>query len=465
MDEKNIRREQSPVSVGPSTDPIQLENNHGEKGTPQRLQALFDILFWAPPRCRWTPENPPKFNLFLNLLFSFATTFTVANLYYAQPLLDMLAEYFDVTQKQASLIPTCSQAGYAAGLIFLCPLGDMLRRRQFVLVLTFLTATVWIGLCVTSSFNVFLALSFITSITTVTPQIMLPLVGDLAPPARRATAISLVTCGLALGMLFARLLAGIIASRTDWRNVYWLSLALQYLIFMLVWLFMPDYPATNSDISYWTILSSIIGYFVRSPVLVQATLIGFLTSATFTNFWTTLTFLLSGDPYRYSTLTIGLFSLAGLTPMLFGPVFSRFLIDKFVTTFCVTTSLLITITGIAVGTYTGSFSVAGPILQAVLQDFGIQMTQIANRAAIYKVAPKARNRINTGYMVGVFCGQLMGTSVGNQVYARGGWIMSGTMGLALVAGALVIGLLRGPLEKGWIGWRGGMRLRRIPEEG
>lgn len=293
---------------------------------------------------------------------------------------------------------------------------------------------------------------------------MLPLVGDLAPPARRATAISLVTCGLALGMLFARLLSGIIASRTDWRNVYWLSLALQYLIFTLLWLFMPDYPATNSDISYWKILYSIIGYFIRSPVLVQATLIGFLCSATFTSFWTTLTFLLSGDPYNYSTLTIGLFSLAGLTPMFFGPVYSRFLIDKYVTPFCVTISLLITITGTCVGTYTGTFSVAGPILQAVLQDFGIQMSQIANRTAIYKVAPKARNRVNTGYMVGVFCGQLMGTSVGNQVYARGGWIMSGTMCLALVVGALVIGLLRGPLETRWVGWKGGIRIRRIPEE-
>ncbi|KAL4892056.1 major facilitator superfamily domain-containing protein [Aspergillus ambiguus] len=464
MEGRKDQLEQSQDAVQPSKELIdQLGDNNADSKPTHLLRTVVDILLWTPSRCRWSPDNPPKFNLFLNLLFSFATAFTVANLYYAQPLLDMLAEHFKVTQERASLIPTCSQAGYAAGLIFLCPLGDMVRRRPFVLVLTLLTATIWIGLCLTNSFNVFLALSFITSITTVTPQIMLPLVGDLAPPARRATALSLITCGLALGMLFARLLAGIIASQTNWRNVYWLSLALQYFIFLLMWLFMPDYPATNSDISYWKILSSIIGYFIRSPVLVQATLIGFLVSATFTSFWTTLTFLLSGNPYHYSTLTIGLFSLAGLSPMFFGPVYSRFIIDKYATPFCRTLSLIIAITGIAVGTYTGTFTVAGPILQGLLQEFGIQMTQIANRTDIYKVAPKARNRVNTGYMVGVFCGQLMGTSVGNRVYARGGWIMSGTMCLALVAGALLLTLLRGPSEKGWIGWRGQFRIRRVPE--
>lgn len=61
------------------------------------------------------------------------------------------------------------QAGYAAGLLFLCPLGDLVRRRAFVLILAFFTATVWLGLCLTESFEVFLALSFITSVTTVTP--------------------------------------------------------------------------------------------------------------------------------------------------------------------------------------------------------------------------------------------------------------------------------------------------------
>ena len=292
-------------------------------------------------------------------------------------------------------------------------------------------------------------------------QVMLPLVGDLVHPARRATALSIVSSGLVLGLLFARLLSGIVAEYSYWRNIYWLSLGLQFLIFALLWLFMPDYPSTNTNISYFKILYSIIGYYWKSPVLVQATLMGFFLSATFTSFWTTLTFLLSGDPYNYPTLTIGLFSLAGLTPMFLGPLFSRYMIDKFVPQFSILVSFSILITGVSVGTYTGTYTVAGPIIQAALQDFGLQMTQVANRVAIYSVAPKARNRINTGYMIGVFCGQLMGTSIGNRLYSQGGWILSGSVNMAFIGVALTICLLRGPAEKGWVGWHGGIRIRRI----
>jgi predicted MFS family arabinose efflux permease len=293
---------------------------------------------------------------------------------------------------------------------------------------------------------------------------MLPLVGDLAPPSRRATALSIVSSGLVLGLLFARLLSGIIAENSSWRNVYWLSLGLQYLIFILLWLFMPDYPSTNTDISYFRILASITVLFTKHPVLVQATLMGFLTSATFTSFWTTLTFLLSGNPYNYGTLTIGLFSIAGLSPMIFNPIYSRLVIDKYVTQLSITISLLTSMTGIAIGAYTGTFTVAGPILHAALLDFGNQATMIANRAAIYAVAPKARNRVNTGYMVGAFVGQLMGTAVGNRVYAEHGWMIAQTVSLVFAAVALGIGLARGPREKGWVGWWGGVYFRRVHED-
>jgi len=117
-------------------------------------------------------------------------------------------------------------------------------------------------------------------------------------------------------------------------------------------------------------------------------------------------------------------------------------------------------TAIVIGTYTGEITVAGPIIQALLLDFGQQTLQIANRTAIYEVAPKARNRVNTAYMLAVFCGQMMGTAVGSDLYARGGWVRSGSASVGFMGAAIVIALLRGPWETGWIGWGGGCRLRR-----
>jgi predicted MFS family arabinose efflux permease len=224
----------------------------------------------------------------LNILFAFAACFTVANLYYNHPILNLLAKDFGVSDEEASYVPTLAQAGYATGLLFLCPLGDLVKRRPFVLWLVWFTATLWIVLCLTNNFHVFLAVSYLTSVTTVTPQLMLPLVGDLAPPHRRASALAIVVSGLLLGMLVARLLSGVVAEFVGWRCIYWISFGLQYLILILLWLFMPDYPSTNPDAKlvrgYPMLLWDIVRFTFRYPVLMQACLIGFFTSSTFTRY-------------------------------------------------------------------------------------------------------------------------------------------------------------------------------------
>lgn len=195
-------------------------------------------------------------------------------------------------------------------------------------------------------------------------------------------------------------------------------------------------------------------------MLVQACLVGFLVSSTFTSYWTTLTFLLSSPPYNYDSLVIGLFALIGIGAISLGPFYSKAIIDRFVPLFSVILGLLYCITGVIIGTYTGSFTVAGPVIQAFAIDLGLQTSQIANRSAIYTIEPKARNRVNTAYMVSVFCGQLMGTAVGNRLYAEGGWIASGSASIGFVAVALLVCFTRGPWNPGWIGWKGGWSVRR-----
>lgn len=103
----------------------------------------YNVLAYCPPRCRWDPNKPPQFSMSMNVLFAFAAGFTVANLYYNHPILNILARDFGVRYEQVAQIPTVMQAGYAAGLLFLCPLGDLLPRRPFVCGLVFFTATMW----------------------------------------------------------------------------------------------------------------------------------------------------------------------------------------------------------------------------------------------------------------------------------------------------------------------------------
>lgn len=245
-----------------------------------------------------------------------------------------------------------------------------------------------------------------------------------------------------------------------WRSIYWLSLGLQYLIFALLWLFMPDYPATNKGMNYFRGLWDIVRMLGRHPVLVQACVASFFTSSTFTSFWTTLTFLLAGDPYRYDSLTIGLFGLIGIAAMFFGPLYARNVTDRFVPHMSVLVGLTCCLLGICLGTYVGGFNVSGPVLQAFLLDFGMQTAQIANRSSIYAIEPKRRNGVNTAFMVATFCGQLMGTAAGNHIYARASWIGSGSASVGFMGGAILTMLARGPWESGWVGWTGGWSFKK-----
>jgi hypothetical protein len=140
----------SPLPASPSPDHTSLasqqNNNNDDKSitaNPRyaKFWRLYDAVTYTPKRCRWDPVEPPRFNIWLNILFGAAGAFTVANLYYSHPILGILAEDFGVDYVEVSEIPTLAQAGYAIGLLTLCPLGDLLKRRPFVLYLVFLTAT------------------------------------------------------------------------------------------------------------------------------------------------------------------------------------------------------------------------------------------------------------------------------------------------------------------------------------
>ncbi|KAH6652597.1 major facilitator superfamily domain-containing protein [Truncatella angustata] len=445
---------------GPEAPPV--EPSIGNKGMESgNAFSWLRSITWIPERCRYDPENPPQFSLPMNMLLGLAGTFTVANLYYPQPILNILAEEFNVSFERASTVATLSQAGYAVGLLFLCPLGDKLRRRPFVLTLIWLTATVWLGLCLTNNFSVFIALSFICGVGTVTPQLMLPLVGDLAPPHKRASSLSIVVSGLALGMLIARVLSGILANFTSWRNIYWLSFGAQYLILILLYFFLPDYPAKDPDLSYFQLLWDIITMVVKEPLLLQACLIGFLLSAAFTSFWTTLTFLLASPPYSYSSLEIGFFAFIGIAVITLGPLWSRLITDRFMPLFSVILGLCFEIIGIVIGTFIGQWTVAGPIVQAITMDTGANFAHTANRTNVYnQLPPRMRNRVNTAYMVFSFAGQLTGTAVGNRLYAQGGWIWSGSCNIAFIGFGIILCFMRGPRETKWVGWRGGWNVRK-----
>ncbi|KAH7913381.1 major facilitator superfamily domain-containing protein [Hygrophoropsis aurantiaca] len=414
-----------------------------------------------PKRLRFNPEKPFHFGLVLNCSFGFASTFIVANLYYCQPLLIQFSESFGVTYDEVSRIPTLIQAGYATGLLLISPLGDLVRRRQLVLTLVFMSTTLTIGLAITTNLQVFEAISFLIGAVTVTPQILMPLAADLAAPERRASALSVVLSGLMLGVLIARVLAGVIGNFTSWRVVYYMAIGVQCFVLAGAYLLLPDYPAKNRDLSYWQILYSMAKYAVTEPLVVQTALMNIASSACFTAFWVTLTFLLGGSPYYYSTLVIGLFGLVGMLGVLVGPFTGR-LIDRLVPWYAtlVATICLLVFSAVQVGA--GGINVAAVIISCFGLDVARQMQQVSLSTAIFSISASARARLNAILILSLFIGQVMGTSVGTEVFVQHGWRACALLMMALYGFNMCILLLRGPHcpRTRWFGYEGGLEARK-----
>ncbi|KAI0352564.1 MFS general substrate transporter [Trametes cingulata] len=451
----------STSSTLPAPTRSQADDMQNEKVPEMRGTTKDFGLFPIPRRLQYDPEHPAHFGLAMNVTFGLASTFIVANLYYCQPLLIQFAQAFDVTYHEVSNIPTLVQAGYAIGLLFITPLGDLVRRRPLLLLLTFITASLTIGLAITKSLVAFEVLSFLIGIGSVTPQILMPLAADLAPPERRASALSIVLSGLLFGVLIARVLAGVVAQFVTWRIVYFIAIGVQYLVLLMLYLMLPDYPAKNKGVTYFGILYSMARFTVTEPLLVQAVLITIPSSACFTNWWVTLTFLLGGPPYNYSTVVIGLFGLVGMVGVAMAPLIGR-TIDKLVPWSATLVAILALIATFSIQTAAVGLNVAVVIIVCIGLDIFRQTQQVSLTTAVLGLDGNARSRLNAVLLLSLFIGQVMGTAVGSKVFTDHGWRPDASLNLAWTGWTLFVLFLRGPHcpRYKWIGWEGGFELRK-----
>ncbi|CAK5278853.1 unnamed protein product [Mycena citricolor] len=422
--------------------------------------ARRDFGFLPVPRCAYLGSSG-EIGYGRVLAFAVAATFTAMNLYYSQPLLVQLAQAFKVDDLQVSRIPILLQAGYATGLLFITPLGDILQRRQLVLIFIVTSGALTVGLAVTKSLIVFEILSFLTAIATVTPQILIPLTADLAPANRRATFIALVLAGLLTGVLIARVFAGIIAQYSSYRNVYWMGAGGQFFLAIVLYLVTPPVPVKNTNLSYWQIMKTMAKFAVTEPILIQGCAIFFCSAAIFSGFWVTMTFLLDGAPYHYSTLVIGMFGLVGLSGIAMSPIIGR-AVDKLVPWAATLVAISLVLASQIIETFGAQKSVAAVILATIILDIGAQATQVSMTAVIFGIDPDARARLNTLLVGSIFLGQVAGTAIGTKLYVSGGYKLSSGIRVVFAAVELLALLVRGPHapRHTWLGWAGGMNLRK-----
>lgn len=365
----------------------------------------------------------------LILLMSVATGLAVASNYYAQPLLDTIARAFNLSASSAGFIVIAAQLGYAAGLLFLVPLGDMFERRMLIVSMTLLAAGGMLITASSQSLTMMIVGTALTGLFSVVAQILVPLAATLASPEKRGKVVGTIMSGLLLGILLARTVAGLLASLGGWRTVYWVASVLMVIMALALWRGLPKVKQEN-HLNYPQLLASVFSLFTQDKLLRTRALLGCFTFANFSILWTSMAFLLAAPPFNYSEGVIGLFGLAGAAGAL-GARPAGGLADKGKSHLTTSAGLVLLLLSWAAIWY-GHISVLALIVGILVLDLTVQGVHITNQTVIYRVKPEARNRLTAGYMTSYFIGGAAGSLISASAWQHAGWSGVCTIG-AIVA--------------------------------
>jgi len=349
---------------------------------------------------------------------SVATGLAVASNYYAQPLLETIARNFSLSASSAGFIVTAAQLGYAVGLLFLVPLGDMFERRAMIVSMTLLAAGGMLITASSQSLAMMILGTALTGLFSVVAQILVPLAATLASPEKRGKVVGTIMSGLLLGILLARTVAGLLAGIGGWRTVYWVASVLMVVMALALWRGLPKVKS-ETHLNYPQLLGSVFSLFTHDKLLRTRALLGCFTFANFSILWTSMAFLLASPPFNYSEGMIGLFGLAGAAGAL-GARPAGGLADKGKSHLTTTVGLVMLLLSWAAIWY-GHVSVLALIVGILVLDLTVQGVHITNQTVIYRVKPDARNRLTAGYMTSYFIGGAAGSLISAYAWQHAGW--------------------------------------------
>jgi predicted MFS family arabinose efflux permease len=352
-------------------------------------------------------------------LFSVACGLAVANVYYAQPLLDTMADEFGITHAAVGLVITVTQIGYGLGLLFVVPLGDLLDRRRLIVGQSLLSALALLVIAFAPTGAVLLAGMGAAGLLAVVTQVLVAYAAILARPTERGRIVGVVTGGIIIGILLARTVSGTLSDIFGWRSVYILSAAATLVVTTLLFKTLPRQAVPSAHIPYPRLIGSVFTLFVEVPVLRIRATIALLIFFAVTMLWTPMVLPLSAPPFSLSHTEVGLFGLAG-TMGAVGAARAGRLADRGYAQPTTGISLMIMLVSwLPISLL--SHSLWGLVVGVVAIDFGLQSVHVANQSLIYRVRPEAQSRLTAGYMVCYSIGSASGSIVSTLIYAQTGW--------------------------------------------
>jgi predicted MFS family arabinose efflux permease len=371
----------------------------------------------------------------MTLLLATACGLIVANLYYAQPLIGLIAPAIGLDNQAASLIVTLTQIGYCAGLVLLVPLGDLSENRRLVVwTMCSVILALLMAACAPSA-PWFLVASLLIGIGSVAVQMLVPIAAHLATDASRGRMVGNVMSGLLLGVMLARPVASLMAHAFGWRAVFGVSAVVMLVLLIILRRLLPERrPA--ADHSYAELILSLWVLLRDTPLLRRRAAYQAALFAAFSLYWTAVPLVLAGPKFGLTQRGIALFALAGAAGALSAPIAGR-LADRGWSRVATGVSLAAVAVSFLLARLGGEGSIIALLAAGILLDLGVQSTLVLGQRAIYALGADTRSRLNGLYMAIFFAGGAAGSAIASLTFVRGGWELVSWVGLVFPVAALV----------------------------
>jgi predicted MFS family arabinose efflux permease len=391
-------------------------------------------------RTHATPKPEPTRGMpgWLTFLLAAACGLISANLYYAQPLIGLIAADLGMSPQLAGFIVTVTQLGYAIGVILIVPLADLIENRRLALILIGVNVVALAAAAFSTDAQLFLAAASLVGLGSAAVQILVPYASHLAHASVRGRAVGSVMSGLMLGIMLSRPLASFLADHASWHTVFLCSAIAMVVLAIALRIAIPKREPHGTH-SYGSLLASMLTLARTTPVLQRRAIYHSFQFAAFTLFWTVTPLLLTSPAFGLSQTGVALFALAGVTGAIAAPIAGR-MADRGWTRPATGIGMLVVAIAFAItrfATHGSPLALALLVIAAVLVDFGITTTLVTGQRAIFALGQEIRGRLNALYMTTWYIAGAAASTIGGWAYARGGWSLASWIGLALpVAGLL-----------------------------
>lgn len=371
-------------------------------------------------------------------LLATAAGLIVANLYYAQTLVGPISAATGLTPAAAGLIVTLTQVGYALGLLFIVPLGDLLENRKLVFIALLATAAALVAAAVSASAWQFLIASLGIGLGSVAAQVLVPFAAHLSREETRGHAVGKVVSGLLLGILLARPAASLIADHAGWHAVFGIAAVAILVLAFVLRAKLPERVPTHRA-SYGQLIASLWHLLATTPLLRRRAAYHAGLFGCFSLFWTVAPLELEGPFFHLSQTGVAIFALVGMAGAIASPVAGR-LADAGHTLPATAAALVLGIAGFALPLYqpdSRTLALGILVVASIVLDMAVAANLVLGQRAIFTLGAEARSRLNGIYFALFFGGGALGSATGAWVFAHHGWTAALFTGMAFPAAALL----------------------------